>query len=108
MTAEEARFVAAGRAACKRFAVAVERIPQSLPREEGLRRVRATWRTLVGDVEHLTAPPALRERHRAFLAALRTFEDALWAVRPRAAAEAAKAVDRSAEAVGLARCIPTT
>jgi hypothetical protein len=107
ITVEESRFVASGRAACKQFAVAVERIPRSLPREEGLRRVQATWRTLVRDVEHLTPPAALRSRHRAFLAALRAFERALVPLQPNVAAEAAKTVDRSAQALGLPGCIPS-
>jgi hypothetical protein len=105
-TAEEARFVTAARAACKRFAATVGRIPRSLPREEGLRRVRATWHTLVEDVARVTPPPALRERHRAFIQALRQFEGALLPFRPLRVAEAANRVERSAQSIGLAGCIP--
>lgn len=105
-TAQEARFIIAARAACKRFAATVRRIPRSLPREEGRRRVRATWHTLVEDVARVTTPPALRERHRAFLQALREFERALLPFRPLRVAEAANRVERSAQSVGLNGCIP--
>ena len=105
-TAEEARFITAARAACKRFAATVGRIPRSLPREEGLRRVRATWHTLVEDIARVTPPPALREPHRAFLQALREFERALLPFRPLRVAEAANRVERSAQSVGLDGYIP--
>jgi hypothetical protein len=104
---DEERFVAAGRVVCKRFAVAVGRIPRSLPREEGLRRVRAAWQSLVNDTAQLTPPPTLRSRHREFLEALRAFGSALSPLQPRAASEAAMRVDRSAQAVGLPGCIPS-
>ena len=105
-TAEEARFITAARAACKRFAVTVERIPRSLPREEGVRRVRAKWHTLLEDVARIKPPPALRERHRVFVRALREFEGALSPFRPLRVAEAANRVERSAQLVGLDGCIP--
>lgn len=104
-TAEEARFITAARAACKRFVATVGRIPRSLPREEGLRRVRATWHTLVEDVARVTPPPALREGHRVFVQALREFERALVPVRRLRMAEAANRVERSARSVGLEGCI---
>lgn len=105
-TAEEARFITAARAACKRFAATVGRIPRSVPRQEGLERVQATWHTLVEDVARLTPPPTLRDRHRAFVQALREFERGLLPFRPLRVAEAANRVERSARSVGLNGCIP--
>jgi hypothetical protein len=107
VTDDEAQFIAAGRTACARLAVAMERIPRSLSRDDGLRRVRMTWRTFIADIERLTPPPPLRDRHRKFAAALRAFERALWTQRPDHAADAAKSIARRAQAVGLPKCIPS-
>jgi hypothetical protein len=60
----------------------------------------------VEDVARVTPPPALRERHRAFIQALRQFEGALLPFRPLRVAEAANRVERSAQSIGLAGCIP--
>jgi hypothetical protein len=98
-------FVAAAVSVCRRFDADVDRIPESLPRSEGIARVRARWRTLVTEFERLRPPPDREESYRRFVAELHAFEAALDPFRPEAAAAAAEQVERTARSLGLTGCV---
>jgi hypothetical protein len=101
----ESSFVAAGVSACRRFNAEVDRIPESLPRSEGVGRVLVSWRRLVAEFERLRPPAGREASFRRFVADLHAFEATLDPFRPEAAARAAQRIERTAQSLGLEGCI---
>jgi len=101
----ESSFVVAALSACRRFDADVDRIPESLPRSEGIRRVLVSWRRLVAEFERLPPPPHRKESYRRLVAELHAFEAALDPFRPELAAAAAEQIERTARSLGLTGCI---
>lgn len=103
---EPSGFAASVQPVCERFTAALARIPRSLPRKEGLARVRTVWHELVAGLEAQTPPAAQAADYRRLLAALRELEGALVPLRQDRVAAAVAVAGPLYRELGLEACIP--
>jgi hypothetical protein len=104
--AKPSGFAASVQPVCQRFTTALARIPRSLPRKEGLARVRVVWHELVVGLEQRTPPAEQAAEYRDLLAALRELEGALLPLRQERIAAAWSSADPLYRELGLEACLP--